>query len=154
MKCRDSESEGSTEFSVSAPACTADQSSIVFIDGIFSKWRVFQPNESGVVLYPTHETCNLMLSRFFNHAASEQPKSSGSEDLVRVYHLLEVQHQRQKTAEGRLHHPWLYMLEFKGLEWEQGYYGARRCWGKDWLSLRSCEVRKTTAARHANAANR
>ena len=117
-------------------------------------WRVFQPNESSMIFFPIHDICLFILDRSLIHALSEQPKSWGPKGLLIIYRHLRRQHQRQRTVEARLDHPWLYMFGSNGLERDHGYYGARQCSGPDWLSLRGWEVRKPLAIRYAIIADR
>ena len=157
---RESRNNGNPTFAVSPPAGEAEFRSVYIahtdpatsewgcVAGV--KWRIFDQNDDGVVLYPVHDACIFFMQKMAHlNLQSAKPGSlakhtslkSYYETLIRVHErLTEFPHEDQ---EQYLFEPWHVNYGYSKLEWDHGYYGAARfADGSTWYMEPGWEVSK------------
>lgn len=143
---------GLSHFSVSAPASDAEFM-CVSIENTFPlpsskwavmkgrKWQVFEQDEAGIALYPTHDACLHIMAQISRRNSRQVNKLSTAFANVQSYYRAMLRlHLRKTIGEGS---------DFAafGLEWEHQYYGAREfADGFSWNPCPGWEVSRTLSA--------
>ncbi len=96
------------------------------------KWKVFDQNESGTVLYPIHDICLTIMGKICHHNLSQAQDGASFIRIRDYYEAMCRLHLRNTTypltvSDEAIEDWGPNPIEYGayGLEWEHHFYGAR-----------------------------